>query len=149
MAGYWKLPDETARLIRDGWFHTGDMAVVDSEGYYLIVDRKKDIIISGGENISSIEVEKAIFSSPAVLECAVIAVPDEKWGEVPVAMVVLKPGASATEGELMTFCREHMAHFKCPKKIFFVEVLPRTATGKIQKNLLRDRYWGGQAKRVN
>ncbi len=149
MAGYWNQPDATSAVIVDGWFHTGDMALLDSEGFIEVVDRKKDLIISGGENISSIEVEGMLYKHPAVLEAAIVAAPDEKWGEVPVAMVVLKPNAQATENELMAFCREHMAHFKCPKKIFFVEVLPRTATGKIQKNQLRDKYWGGQAKRVN
>jgi fatty-acyl-CoA synthase len=149
MKGYWNQPDATNAVIVDGWFHTGDMALLDKEGFIEVVDRKKDLIISGGENISSIEVEGMLYKHPAVLEAAIVAAPDEKWGEVPVAMVVLKPGASATEAELMTFCRDHMAHFKCPKKVFFVDVLPRTATGKIQKNLLRDKYWGGQAKRVN
>jgi fatty-acyl-CoA synthase len=148
MAGYWNQPDATNAVIVDGWFHTGDMALLDSEGFIEVVDRKKDLIISGGENISSIEVEGMLYKHPAVLEAAIVAAPDERWGEVPVAMVVLKPDASATENELVEFCREHMAHFKCPKKIFFVDVLPRTATGKIQKNLLRDKYWGGQAKRV-
>ncbi|MEW6130519.1 MAG: long-chain-fatty-acid--CoA ligase [Acidobacteriota bacterium] len=149
MAGYWNQPDATNAVIVDGWFHTGDMALIDSEGFIEVVDRKKDLIISGGENISSIEIEGMLYKHPAVLEAAIIAAPDEKWGEVPVAMVVLKQGAEASESELIDFCREHMAHFKCPKKIFFVEVLPRTATGKIQKNQLRDKYWGGQAKRVN
>jgi fatty-acyl-CoA synthase len=149
MAGYWKLPEETERLIRDGWFHTGDMAVIDSEGYYLIVDRKKDIIISGGENISSIEVEKAIFSNPAVLECAVIAVPDEKWGEVPKAIVVLKTGQQMSEEELIAYCKTELPGFKVPKSIEFRDELPKGGTGKILKKELREAYWQGMEKRVH
>jgi fatty-acyl-CoA synthase len=135
-------------VIVDGWFHTGDMALIDSEGYIEVVDRKKDLIISGGENISSIEVEGFLYKHPSVLEAAVIAAPDERWGEVPYAVVVLKPGAQASESELIEFCRAHLAHYKAPKRVEFIEALPRTATGKIQKNLLRERFWSGQAKRV-
>jgi fatty-acyl-CoA synthase len=149
MAGYWKLPEETAHLIRDGWFHTGDMAVVDEEGYYLIVDRKKDIIISGGENISSIEVEKAIFSNVAVLECAVIAIPDERWGEVPKAIVVLKEGQQLSEQELIDYCRTQLPGFKVPKSIEFRDTLPKGGTGKILKKELREVYWKGFEKRVH
>jgi fatty-acyl-CoA synthase len=148
MAGYWKQPEATDAAIVDGWFHTGDMALIDAEGYIEVVDRKKDLIISGGENISSIEVEGFLYKHPAVLEAAVIAMPDERWGEVPCAVVVLKPGTKAAESELIEFCREHLAHFKAPKRIEFVDVLPRTATGKLQKNLLRDTFWGGHDKRV-
>ncbi len=149
MAGYWREPAATAAAIRDGWFHTGDMATVDAEGYLTVVDRKKDIIISGGENISSIEVEGLLYRHPAVLEAAVVAVPDAEWGEVPCAVVALKPGASATDKELIGFAREHLAHFKCPKRVEIVDSLPRTATGKVQKNVLRERFWGGREKRVN
>jgi len=148
MKGYWKQPEATDAVIVDGWFHTGDMAVQDSEGYIEVVDRKKDLIISGGENISSIEVEGFLYKHAAVLEAAVIAVPDERWGETVCAVVVLKPDARATEEELIEFCRANLAHFKCPRRIQFIESLPRTATGKIQKNLLRDRYWSNQGKRV-
>ena len=148
MAGYWRQPEATDAVIVDGWFHTGDMAVIDSEGYIEVVDRKKDLIISGGENISSIEVEGFLYKHAAVLEAAVIAAPDERWGETVCALVVLKPGASATEQELIDFCRKHLAHFKCPRRIQFIDALPRTATGKIQKNLLRDRYWQGKSKQV-
>ena len=148
MAGYWRQPQATDAVIVDGWFHTGDMAVIDSEGYIEVVDRKKDLIISGGENISSIEVEGFLYKHAAVLEAAVIAAPDERWGETVCALVVLKPGASATEHELIDFCRKHLAHFKCPRRIQFIDALPRTATGKIQKNLLRDRYWQGKSKQV-
>jgi fatty-acyl-CoA synthase len=148
MKGYWRQPEATDAVIVDGWFHTGDMAMLDSEGFIEVCDRKKDLIISGGENISSIEVEGLLYKHPAVLEAAVVAAPDERWGEVPYAIVVLKKGASATEEELMSFARERLAHFKCPKRVDFIDALPRTATGKIQKNVLRERYWMEQAKRV-
>jgi fatty-acyl-CoA synthase len=149
MAGYWEQPDETAKAIHDGWFHSGDLAVWDETGSIHIVDRKKDVIISGGENISSPEIEDALYKHPAVLECAVVGVPHEKWGETPRAIVVLRPNASATEEELLAFCRTHLAHFKCPTSVEFVPALPRTATGKLQKFLLRDRYWKGKERRVN
>jgi fatty-acyl-CoA synthase len=148
MKGYWQQPEATDAVIVDGWFHTGDMALLDSEGFIEVVDRKKDLIISGGENVSSLEVEGLLYKHPAVLEAAIIAAPDDRWGEVPAAIVVLKPGAQATEAELVEFCRARLAHYKCPKKVDFLEVLPRTATGKIQKNLLRDKFWGGKTKRV-
>ena len=148
MKGYWLQQDATDKVIVDGWFHTGDMALLDSEGFIEVVDRKKDLIISGGENISSIEVEGFLYKHSAVLEAAVIAAPDERWGETVAALVVLKPGAKATEEELIEFCRSGLAHFKCPRRIQFIEALPRTATGKIQKNILRDKYWSNQAKRV-
>jgi acyl-CoA synthetase (AMP-forming)/AMP-acid ligase II len=148
MAGYWRQPDATNAAIVDGWFHTGDMALLDGEGYIEVVDRKKDLIISGGENISSIEVEGFLYKHPAVMEAAVIATPDERWGETVSAVVVLKPGATATEQELIDFCREHLAHYKCPRRVDFIPTLPRTATGKIQKNVLRERFWKDQTKRV-
>ena len=149
MAGYWKQPEDTAQAMRGGWFHTGDMATVDEEGYFLIVDRKKDIIISGGENISSIEVEKAIYSHPAVFECAVIAVPDDRWGEVPKALVVLKPGEALGEKDLIDYCRTRLPGFKLPKSIEFLEALPKGGTGKILKKELREQYWRGYEKRVH
>jgi len=148
MAGYWRQPEATDAVIVDGWFHTGDMAIVDGEGYIEVVDRKKDLIISGGENISSIEVEGLLYKHPAVLEAAIVAAPDERWGEVPYAIVVLKAGAQATEADLIEFCRERLAHYKCPKRVDFIDALPRTATGKIQKNILRKRYWEGKTKHV-
>src|SRR5215470_3977485 len=132
MSGYWRQPEATDAVIVDGWFHTGDMAMIDGEGYIEVCDRKKDLIISGGENISSIEVEGFLYKHPAVLEAAVVAAPDERWGEVPCAVVVLKPGAKATEEELIEFCRGGLAHFKCPRRVQFIEALPCTATGKIQ-----------------
>jgi len=144
MEGYWRQPEATAKALRGGWFHTGDMAVIRPDGYILIVDRKKDIIVSGGENVSSLEVEKALSAHPAVLEVAVIPVPDEKWGEVPKALVVLKAGAQACEIELIEFCRTRLAHYKCPHSVEFRESLPKTGTGKILKKDLRKKYWQGQ-----
>jgi fatty-acyl-CoA synthase len=149
MDGYYREPEATAAVIRDGWFHTGDMAVWDEEGYLRIVDRKKEIIISGGENISSIEVEKAIYAHAAVLECAVVAAPDPKWGEVPAALIVCKEGASVTEEELLQFLEERLGRFKLPRIIHFEkEPLPKTGTGKIRKNVLRERFWAGKETRI-
>jgi fatty-acyl-CoA synthase len=144
MKGYWNQPEATAEALRGQWFHTGDMATIDQDGYVLIVDRKKDIIVSGGENISSLEVEKALMAHPGVLEAAVIPVPDGKWGEVPKALVVLKPGAQPSESELIEFCRSQLAHYKCPHSVEFHEALPKTGTGKILKKNLRKKYWEGQ-----
>jgi fatty-acyl-CoA synthase len=138
MKGYLKNPDATARAFEGGWFHTGDIAVVHPDGYLQITDRSKDVIISGGENISSVEVEDVLHRHPAVLHAAVVAQPDERWGEVPCAFVELKPGADPVgENELIAFCRSHLAHFKCPRRVVF-EALPKTATGKIQKFRLRE-----------
>ena len=144
MEGYWRQPEASAEALRGGWFHTGDMATFNEEGYLLIVDRKKDIIVSGGENISSLELEKAILAHPAVLEAGVIPVPDEKWGEVPKALVVLKPNATASESELIEFCRARLSHYKCPRSVEFVDSLPKTGTGKILKKDLRKKYWSGK-----
>jgi fatty-acyl-CoA synthase len=148
MTGYFEQPDATAEAFRGGWFHSGDIAVWHPDGYIELRDRKKDIIISGGENISTIEVEQCVARHPAVMECAVVAVPDAKWGERPKAFVTLKPGARATEAEIITFCKEHIAHFKAPAAVAFGD-LPKTSTGKVQKFVLRDREWKGQAKRIN
>lgn len=137
MAGYFNQPEETAKAIRDGWFYTGDLAVVHPNGYIQIRDRAKDVIISGGENISSIEVEDVLYRHPAVYEAAVIAVPDEKWGETPKAFIVTRPGQQVSPEELRTFCRDNLAHFKVPSSFEFVDALPRTASGKVQKYLLR------------
>jgi len=144
LEGYWKQPEATAEVLRGGWFYTGDMATWNKEGYVLIVDRKKDIIVSGGENVSSLEVEKVLLSHPAVLEVAVLPVPDTTWGEVPKALVVLKPGAHANESELIDHCRARLAHYKCPRSIEYLESLPRTGTGKILKRDLRKKYWHGR-----
>ncbi len=149
-AGYWEQPDQTDEVIRDGWFHTGDLAVWDASRNIHVVDRKKDVIISGGENISSPEIEDCLYKHASVLECAVIGIPHEKWGETPHALVVLRDDAASLASEdLIAFCREHMAHFKCPTSIEFVPELPRTATGKLQKYRLRESYWGDAKRRVN
>jgi fatty-acyl-CoA synthase len=136
MKGYLKDEAATRAAFAGGWFHTGDLAVRHPDGYVQLKDRSKDIIISGGENISSIEVEDTLYKHPAVGVAAVVAKPDDRWGEVPCAFVELKPGAAATEAELIAFCREHLAGFKTPKQVVFAE-LPRTSTGKIQKHVLR------------
>ena len=148
MKGYYDDPEATAHAFRGGYFHSGDVAVMHPDGYVEICDRAKDIIISGGENISTIQVEKVIMEHPAVLECAVVAKPDEKWGEVPKAFVTLKAGAAATEDDVIAFCRKHLPGFKTPKAVEFCD-LPKTSTGKIQKFVLRDREWTGREKRVN
>src|SRR5438309_1589186 len=148
MKGYFAQPDATAEAFRGGWFHSGDIAVWHPDGYIELRDRKKDTIISGGENISTIEVEQTVAKHPAVLECAVVAVPDDKWGERPKGFVTLKPGQSLTEKELIDFCRENLAHFKCTVAIEFGE-LPKTSTGKVQKFVLRNKQWPGREKRIN
>ena len=148
MKGYFDDPEATAIAFRGGWFHSGDIGVKHPDGYIELRDRKKDIIISGGENISTIEVEHTIVRHPAVLECAVVAMPDEKWGERPKAFVTLAAGSDATEREIIDFCRDHLAHFKAPAAVEFGE-LPKTSTGKVQKYVLREREWAGREKRVN
>ncbi len=146
--GYWQQPEETAKAIVDGWFHTGDGGYEDG-AYVGISDRKKDVIITGGENVSSIEVEDCLFQHPGVAEVAVIGVPDEKWGETIKALVVLRPGAAATERDLIEHCRGRMAHYKCPTSVELRGALDRTATGKLQKFKLRESYWAGRTRRVN
>ncbi|HEX3747520.1 MAG TPA: long-chain-fatty-acid--CoA ligase [Bryobacteraceae bacterium] len=149
MDGYYKEPQATAAVMTNGWLHTGDMAIWDEESYILIVDRKKDIIISGGENISSIEVERAIAAHPSVLECAVVSEPDERWGEVPAAWVVCKPGHPLAESELSIFLQTRLAKFKMPRRIHFTgDPLPKTGTGKILKRELRETLWAGKQKRI-
>jgi len=143
MKGYWNQPQASAEALRGGWLRTGDMAVWNEEGYLLIVDRKKDIIVSGGENVSSLEVEKIILSHPAVMEAAVVPMPDKKWGEVPKAFVVLRPSETAGEAEIIEHCRSRLAHYKCPASIQFLETLPRTGTGKVLKRDLRKALWQG------
>ncbi|HUF33868.1 MAG TPA: AMP-binding protein [Acidimicrobiales bacterium] len=158
LEGYWEQPEATAAAIKpanfDGagpepWFHTGDGGTLDDEHHLTISDRKKDVIISGGENVSSIEVEDTLFSHPAVAEVAVIGVPDERWGETVKALVVLAPGAEAGEAELIEHCRDRLAHYKCPTSVEVREELARTATGKLQKFKLRGPYWEGREKQVN
>ena len=149
LEGYWRDPAATSCALEDNWFHTGDGGLIDAQGYVAISDRKKDVIISGGENISSIEVEDALCAHPAVAEVAVIGVPDDKWGETVKALVVLAPQALATERELIDHCRQRLAHYKCPTSVEFRESLARTATGKLQKYKLREPYWAGKQRQVN
>jgi acyl-CoA synthetase (AMP-forming)/AMP-acid ligase II len=149
MEGYWNQPDATADAIRDGWFHTGDGGFIDDDHYVNISDRIKDVIISGGENVSSIEVEDTLFQHPDVTEVAVIGVPHEKWGETVMALVVVRPGASVTEADLIDYCRQRLAHYKCPTAVEVRQELARTATGKLQKFKLREPYWAGRDKLVN
>ena len=146
--GYWQQPDETARVQAGNTFHTGDGGYIDDEGYLVISDRKKDVIISGGENVSSIEVEDALMSHPHVKEVAVIGIPDEKWGELVTALVV-PDGEEVTADELISHCRTSLAGYKCPKRVDFVDGLPRTATGKLQKFKLRQPFWEGHERQVN
>ena len=148
MKGYYRNEEATGTAFAGGWFHSGDVGVMHPEGQIELRDRKKDIIISGGENISTIEVEQAVVSHPAVLEAAVIAIPDERWGEVPKAFVTLRPGQALTVEELVAHCRARLARFKVPKAVEFGE-LPKTSTGKVQKFVLREREWGGREKRIN
>ncbi|WP_407639779.1 long-chain-fatty-acid--CoA ligase [Bacillus sinesaloumensis] len=149
MDGYLNNQEGTDEVIRNGFYHTGDMAVVDEQGNIEVADRKKDIIISGGENISSIEVESVLYDHPAVLEVAVISIPHEKWGETPQAIVVKREGFEITEEELITFARSRLAHFKAPTKVVFKNELPKTASGKIQKVHLRKEYWQAKEKFIN
>lgn len=148
MMGYYKDPEATAKAFEGGWFHSGDLAVMHPDNYAQIMDRKKDIIISGGENISTVEIENVIYRHPDVLEVAVVPIPDEKWGEVPKAFVVPKPGASPSAEDIVNFCKENLARFKAPKVIEFGE-LPKTATGKIQKYKLREKEWAGRDRMVH
>jgi acyl-CoA synthetase (AMP-forming)/AMP-acid ligase II len=141
LAGYWQNPDATAEALDGGWFHTGDGGSIDEGGYLTISDRKKDVIITGGENVSSIEVEDAVFSHPAVAEVAVIGIPDDKWGELVTALVVRAEGHDVTAEEIIAHCRGKIAGYKIPKRVEFRDELARTATGKIQKFKLRESFW--------
>jgi len=149
LAGYWGQPEESARALTDGWFHTGDGGELQPDGHLVIRDRKKDVIITGGENVSSIEVEDRLFSHPSVAEVAVIGVPDDKWGETIKALVVLADGASATEAELIAWCKEGLARYKAPTSVEFRPEIPRTATGKVQKFKLRETFWEGRDRQIN
>jgi fatty-acyl-CoA synthase len=146
--GYYEQPEATAAALHGGFFHTGDLGVWDETCSIHIVDRQKDVIITGGENVSSPEIEDALYQHPGVLECAVIGVPHEKWGETPKALVVSRSDQGFTERELIDFCRTRLAHFKCPTSVEFVSELPRTATGKLQKFKLREKYWGKGKRKV-
>jgi acyl-CoA synthetase (AMP-forming)/AMP-acid ligase II len=149
LAGYWQQPEASTQALAGEWFHTGDGGSLDEQGYLAISDRKKDVIITGGENVASIEVEDALCSHAAVAEVAVIGVPDDKWGETIKALVVLAPGSSASERELIDHCRARLAHYKCPTSVEFRSELARTATGKLQKFLLRAPYWAGRTRQIN
>ncbi len=148
-AGYWEQPKESAKVLADGWFHTGDEGRIEAGGYLVIADRKKDVIITGGENVSSVEVEDCLYQHPAVAEVAVIGVPSERWGETVMALVVRRQGQDTGEADLIAFCRDRLAHYKCPTSVEFRDALSRTATGKLQKFRLRAPYWEGYEKRVN
>jgi acyl-CoA synthetase (AMP-forming)/AMP-acid ligase II len=149
LAGYWENPEASAAALDDGWFHTGDGGSIDDGGYLTITDRKKDVIITGGENVSSIEVEDVVFGHPAVAEVAVIGVPDEKWGELVTALVVPAPGHEVTAEEIVAHCRGRVAGFKIPKRVEFRDAIPRTATGKIQKFKLREEFWPSGGRQVH
>ena len=149
LQGYWQQPEESARALAGDWFHTGDGGTIGEDGYLTISDRKKDVIITGGENVSSIEVEDVLFSHPAVAEVAVIGVPSEKWGETIKALVVLAEGEGATEADLIAWCKERAAGYKAPTSVEFRDELARTATGKLQKFKLRQPYWEGRERQVN
>jgi acyl-CoA synthetase (AMP-forming)/AMP-acid ligase II len=141
-AGYWGRPDATAEAFRGGWFHTGDLGRVDAEGFITLVDRKKDMVITGGENVYPIEVEQVLYRHPAVREVAVVGVPHEKWGETPIAVVALADATTVAAEELIAYARERLAHFKCPTRVEFVSELPRTASGKVLKTTLRTNFGG-------
>jgi acyl-CoA synthetase (AMP-forming)/AMP-acid ligase II len=149
LGGYWQNPDATAEALEGGWFHTGDGGAIDDENYVNISDRKKDVIISGGENVSSIEVEDAVFSHPAVAEVAVIGIPDDKWGELVTALVVVAEGETVTQEDIIAHCRGKIAGYKIPKRVEFRDELARTATGKIQKFKLRESFWKDSERQVN
>ncbi len=149
LKSYWDNPEASDEALDGGWFHTGDGGVIGDDAYITITDRKKDVIISGGENVSSIEVEDTIFSHPDITEVAVIGVPHEKWGETVKALVVTSPGADLTEQAVIDYCRDRLTHYKCPTTVEFRDALDRTATGKLQKYKLRAPYWDGMAKQIN
>jgi acyl-CoA synthetase (AMP-forming)/AMP-acid ligase II len=146
MLGYWKQPEATNHALREGWMHTGDMGMLDQDGYLYVVDRKKDMIISGGENVYSTEVEAVLYQHPDILEAAVIGVPDPTWGETVKAVVVMKTGQRVSADEVRSFCRRRIAGYKVPRTVDFVDGLPKTASGKISKKDLRAPYWGIQAQ---
>jgi long-chain acyl-CoA synthetase len=148
MKGYWRNPEATAETLRGGWLHTGDLGIMDERDYVYILDRAKDMIISGGENIYSREIEDVILKHPAVFEVAVIGVPDEKWGESIKAIVALKQGQKATGEEIINFCKDHLASYKKPKSVEFIDAIPKNPYGKVLKRELREKYWAGETRRV-
>ena len=148
MKGYWNQPEATAEAIRDGWMDTGDAATLDDEGYLYVQDLVKDMIVSGGENVYPRVIEEVLFKHPAIADAAVIGIPDQKWGEAVKAVVQLRPGATATEAELIEHCRGQLGGFELPKSVDFIEALPRNASGKVLKRELREPYWEGHGRRV-
>ena len=138
MTGYWKNPELTATALKGGWYHTGDLGYLDERGYLFLTDRKSDMIISGGENVYPTEVENVIYTHPAVLECSVVATPDERWGEIVHAVIVVRDGAQVSSEEIIGYCRQTLAGYKCPKTVTFVEALPKTAIGKISRKVVRE-----------
>ncbi len=149
MLGYWKRPEDTAAALRGGWLHTGDLATVDEQHNVYIVDRARDMIITGGENVYSTEVEAVLYRNPAVLEAAVIGVPDERWGEAVKAVVVLREGHTVAAEAIIAHCHEHIGGYKCPKSVDFLDALPKSGAGKILKSELRRPYWAGQERMVH
>jgi len=149
MLEYWKLPDETRKTLVDGWIHTGDAGFVDDDGFVYVTDRIKDLIISAGENIYPAELERVLVQHPDIADVAVIGIPDDRWGEVPIAIVVRRPGTTLTKADVMSYARKHLASFKMLRSVEFADALPRNASGKILKRVLREPYWSGRAKRVN
>jgi fatty-acyl-CoA synthase len=149
MKGYFADPEATATAFAGGWFHSGDLGVMHPDGYVQLLDRAKDVVVSGGENISTIEVEQAIVSHPDVVDCAVVSMPDEKWGERPKAYVVVRPGSDLDSDGVIAHCRTRIARYKVPGAVELTEALPRTSTGKVRKNELRDAAWSGWEKRIN
>jgi acyl-CoA synthetase (AMP-forming)/AMP-acid ligase II len=148
MKGYYKQPDKTAQTLIEGWLHTGDVGHVDDEGFLHITDRKRDVIISGGFNVYPSEVEQVLWTHAAVLDCAVIGVPDDRWGEAVKAVVELKPGAQASSDELIALCKEKLGSVKAPKSVDFVSALPRSPVGKVLKKDIREPYWRGVSRRI-
>jgi acyl-CoA synthetase (AMP-forming)/AMP-acid ligase II len=148
MVGYWKDPEKTATALKDGWYHTGDMGYMDEDGYVFLTDRKADMIISGGENVYPKETEDALYQHEAVAECAVVSAPDPRWGEIVKAVVVLRPGKTATEEELIAFCKERLAGYKCPKSVGFWGKLPTSIIGKVLKKEIKAAFWQGHDRQV-
>ena len=147
-SGYWEMPDETNAAFVDGWFSTGDLATLDEDGFVYIVDRKKDVIVSGGINVGSLEVEQVIAQHPGVAQVAVIGIPHDRWGEAVHAVVVRRPGTNTDEDEIITWCRDRLASFKKPQSVEFVDALPTNANGKLLKRELREPHWKGRSSRV-
>lgn len=148
MAEYWHLPDATAQAMNGGWLHTGDAATVDADGYFYIRDRIKDMVVTGGENVYPREIETVLLTHPLIADAAVIGVPDERYGEALLACIVLKAGTSLTIEDVVSFCRERLGGYKVPRQVRFIEALPRNASGKVLKTVLREPFWKGRSRQV-